>query len=109
MRAREPSDLTELAKLIDYMARVPHTSYIPAANMWSVLTEANLAELEVTITLGQCEYYAAEKKQARNLATEALHAYHRLRAAIAKFDALSLQQTEYEEQMAQKQPVVQEQ
>lgn len=111
---RSPSklpDLTELTKLIEYLEHAPHSpSHIPAANMWGVINgEVSVAQLDILITIQACSPYAGEKKKARNVATEALQAYHRLTAAIASFDVLALQQTEWEEQTSERQAVVQEQ
>jgi len=105
----EPPELTYLAKLLDYLEHAPHLGYVPAANMWGVGEEALSAQLVILTTLESCTFYAAEKKQARNTATEALQAYHQLTGTMAAFDSLALQQTEWEEQNSQKQPAIQEQ
>ncbi len=47
-------------------------------------------------------------QKAGKVASEALSAYHDLKAAIARLDLLALQQTEWGEQMTQKQIVMQE-
>jgi len=107
----EPIDWSDLTKLIDYMNHISNSpSTIPPANMWGVALEAEVAELSIFRTLDLCTPYAAEKKKARNVATESSAAYHRLRVAITVFEALALRQTEWEEQVVtQKQELVQEQ
>jgi hypothetical protein len=98
----KPPELTYLTKLVDYFEHTPHLpSYIPAGNMWRAKEEALAAQLDIVYTLESCSLHG-EKKQALNKATEALQAYHRLRGAIDTFDSLALQQTEWEEQNAEK-------
>ena len=105
-----PPEVVYLTKLLDYLEHAPHLpGYVPASNMWGVRYEALTAQLVILTTLESCTYYASEKKQARNEATEALQAYHELTATIATFDSLALQQTEWEEQNAQRQAAIQEQ
>lgn len=105
-------DWSDLDKIIDYMTRVansPHRA-IPAANVWGVAIQAEAAQLSILITQQSCLPYAGEKKEARNLASDATAAYGRLRRAIADFEALALRQTQSEEQeTALKNQVVQEQ
>lgn len=106
----EPMELKELAKLLDYTTRAPRSAnYTPAANVWLVAIEADTTELEISTTLESCTYFSGEKKKAERLASEALGAYHRLKAAITKVDLLALQQTEWEELMTQNQIVTHEQ
>jgi len=101
-------DLTNLDKLVD-MARTPH-SYIRAANMWGVtVMEASAAQLDLIGALTACSLHAVEKKKAMNVVSESLRAYTRLASATAAFAVLALQQTEFEEQTAQKQLAIQEQ
>jgi hypothetical protein len=102
--------LTELAKLLDYMTRAPRSAnYTPAANIWLVAIEADTTELEISTILESCTYFSAEKKKAERLASEALSAYHRLKAAITKLDLLALQQTEWEELMTRNRILIQDQ
>lgn len=106
----KPPDLADLNKLIDYMTRVSHsTSTVPAANMWGVVPEALAAQLNIFYTAAECSWYAAEKKNARNLAKESLQVYDRLNSAIATFYALAWSQTAWEEQTAAQQQVLREQ
>jgi hypothetical protein len=101
-------DLTNLDKLVD-MART-HPSYIRAANMWGVtVMEASAAQLDLINALTVCSVYAVEKNKAMNEVSESLRAYTRLASATAAFAVLALQQTEWEEQAAQKQRAIQEQ
>lgn len=103
-------EVNYLAKLLDYLEHTPHLpNYVPALSMWGARYEVLDAQLVIFTTMESCTYYAIEKKQARNMATEALQAYHQLTAAIATFDSLALRQTEWEEQNAEKQPAIQEQ
>ncbi len=102
-----PPELTYLTKFLDYLERAPHLpSYIPASNMWLVRYEVLTAQLVILTTMESCTYYASEKKQARNEATEALQAYHDLTAALATFDSIALQQTEWEERGIEKRDAV---
>lgn len=95
------ADLTDLTKLIDYMAAVSGSnSAVPAANMWGVSSAGDSAQVDILLTLEGCSTYAGEKKEARRAATESIQAYHRLTEAIATFDALALRQTEREEKDA---------
>ena len=84
-------DLTYLNKLVEYLEQVSRVpSYIPAANIWRADFEVLTAQLDILLTLETCLPHAGEKKKARNVATEALHAYHQLTTAIATFDVLAL-------------------
>jgi hypothetical protein len=74
--------------------------------MWVVAIEADTTKLEIAITLESCVYFAAEKKDANKVATEALRVYQLLKAAVTKLDLLALQQTQWEEG-TQKQVVIQ--
>jgi hypothetical protein len=74
--------------------------------MWLARYEALSAQLVILTTTESCTYYASEKKQARNEATDALHAYHELTAAIDAFDFLALQQTEWEERNLEKRDAI---
>jgi hypothetical protein len=98
--ATRPS-LTYLSKLVDDMEHTPRLpSYILAGDMWTVHNEGLGAQLGILMTMEECSLYAGEKKKALNVASEALQAYYRLTKAVAAFDVLALQQTEWEEQSA---------
>ena len=102
-----PPEVTYLTELVEHLEHAQHLpSYVPASNMWGVRYEVLTAQLVILTTMESCTYYASEKKQARNKATEALQAYHGLTATIAAFDSLALQQTEWEEQRIDKQDAV---
>jgi hypothetical protein len=108
-----PSDkrieLVELNKLIDRVSRVSRSgSYIPAADMWLVAITAETPKLAVQNAISACGYYALWKKKAKKVADAALDSDQRLKAAVAKFDALALKQTEWEEQVFQKQAIIEE-
>lgn len=106
----KPPELIHLSKLIEYMDHAPRlSSYVPAADMWAASEEAVVAQLGILTTLQACSPYASERKKPRKVASEALQAYRRLTASIAKLDVLALEQTEWEEQNAQKQPIMTEQ
>jgi hypothetical protein len=103
-------DLSYVTKLIDFMEHSLHsTGNIPSTNLWGVNAEALPGQTDILATVWACSPNAGEKKQARNIATEAINAYQRLTKAIVTFDALALQQTEWEEQAHHKSAVVREQ
>lgn len=105
-----PLSLTFLNELIAGIGHTPQLpSYILASNMWDANEEAFAARVDIFSTMEGCLVYAGERKRARDLAGEALQAYHRLRTAIATLSVLALQQTEWEEQNARKQPDIREQ
>jgi hypothetical protein len=104
-----PDEPVELDKLIDRLSRVSHSgNYIPAADMWLVAITTETQKLAVTVAIESCAYYAIGKKKAERAATESFHSYQRLRAALAKFDALALKQTEWEEQVFQIRTIIRE-
>jgi hypothetical protein len=99
----------ELDKLIDRLSRVSHSeSYIPAADMWFVAITAERPKIAVQNALASCGYYALWKKKAKKVTDAALDSDQRLKAALSKFDALALRQTEWEEQVFQDQAIIQE-
>jgi len=103
----KPPDLSYTTKLVDYLERTARMrTNIPAANIWGVNVEARNSQLDILGTMQVCAAagYVGLNKKARTIASEALQAYHRLTTAIVKIDALTLQQTEWEEQAAQGQP-----
>jgi hypothetical protein len=98
----------ELDKLIERVSRVSRSgSYIPAADMWLVAITAETPKVAVQNALAACGYYALWKKKAKKVADAASDSDQRLKAAVAKFDALALKQTEWEEQVFQKQAIIQ--
>jgi hypothetical protein len=100
----------ELDKLIDRVSRVSHSgSYVLASDMWLVAIAADNQKLTTQFTLEACGYYALWKKKAKKVADAAVDSDHRLKAAVTKFNALALKQTEWEEQVFQKQAITQEQ
>jgi len=108
----KPPDLSYTTKLVDYIERTAHMrTKIPATNIWGVNVEARNSQIDILATMQACAAagYVGENKKARKIASEALQAYHRLTAAIAKIDALALQQTEWEEQAAQQPGLIHEQ
>lgn len=68
-----------------------------------------MTKVDIMTALQTCSPYAAEKKRAGNVVRDALGAHHRLRKAIVEFQPLIVRQAEWEEQMVQKQIVLQEQ
>jgi hypothetical protein len=109
-----PSDkrieAVELDKLIDRVSSVsPPGSYVPAADMWLVAITTETPRLAVQYALEACGYNALWKKKAKRVADAAVGSDHRLKAAVAKLNALALKQTEWEEQAFQKQTMIQEQ
>jgi len=103
--AEEP---VEMNKLIDRLSRLTRAgSYnLPAADMWLAAMTAENQKFTLLLPLEACAYYSLDKKKAAKVATESLDSYHRLRAALAKFNALALKQTEWEEQVVQKQTII---
>ncbi len=98
----------ELDKLIDQVTRASRSgNYILAADMWLVAITAGTPEIAVQNALDACGYYALWKKKAKKVADAAFDSDHRLKEAVAKFEALALKQTEWEEQVFQKQPIIQ--
>ena len=98
-----------LNKLIDYFDHTPSMpGYVPAGNMWGASPEGLAAQFDIFITVEACLPYSGEKRQARKRAGEALRAYHRLTEALAEFDSLALQQTEWEERNVEGVPQGQE-
>jgi hypothetical protein len=107
---RSSPSLPYLSKLLDYMEHAPRLpDYIPAANIWGANEEVITAQFDILLTVEMCSPYAREKKRAQNVSSEALDAYHRVTAAIFAFDALALQQTEWEEDNSKDQESIQEQ
>ncbi len=97
----------ELNKLV---ARVSHSgSYIHAADMWVVANSVDVQKLTTQFALEACGYNALWKKKAKKVADAAADADQRLKAALARFNAIALKQTEWEEQVFQKQASIQEQ
>jgi hypothetical protein len=85
----------ELDALIDRVSSVSSFgSYIPAADMWLVAITAETPKLAVQNALAACGYYALWKKKAKKVTDAASDSDQRLKAAVAKFDALALKQTE---------------
>jgi len=101
----------ELDKLIDRVSHVSGSaSYVPAADMWGVAIMAETPKLAVQYAIEACGYNALWKKKAKKLADAAFDSDHRLKEAVAQFEALALKQTEWEERVFQKQQgVIQEQ
>jgi hypothetical protein len=99
----------ELDKLIDRISRVRSGSYIPAADMWLVSITTDTPKLAVRYVLEACGYNALWKKKAKKVADTAVDSDHRLKAAVAKLNALALKQTEWEEQAFQRQTMILEQ
>ena len=87
----------------------PPGSYVPAADMWLVAITTETPRLAVQYALEACGYNALWKKKAKRVADAAVGSDHRLKAAVAKLNALALKQTEWEEQAFQKQTMIQEQ
>jgi hypothetical protein len=103
-------DPVELDKLIGRISHVPGSdSSIRAADMWLVAITAETPKIAVQNALSACGYFALWKKKAKKVADSAVDIDRRLKAAITKFDALALKQTEWEEQVAQLQEMIQEQ
>jgi hypothetical protein len=98
-----------LTSVIDSIEHSPTNYFLLASNMSNAYLDAESAEMLVDSTLVGCSVYAAEKKKARNMVTEALDAHHHLRKAIVEFGSLVVRQAEWEEQMVQKQIVPLEQ
>jgi hypothetical protein len=110
LRGAEPIfALDSLSALIDSIEHGPTNYFLLASNMINAYLDAESAELLVDSTLQACSLYAAEKKKAAHMASEALVAHHRLRKAIVEFEPLVVQQAEWEEQVAQKQIIPLEQ
>jgi hypothetical protein len=77
--------------------------------MWLVAISANNQKLTTQFTLEACGYYALWKKKAKKVADAASDSDQRLKAAVTKFNALALKQTEWEERVFQNQATIQEQ
>ena len=103
------SEPASLNALIDSIERSPTNYFLLASNMSNAYIDAESAGLLVDSTLQGCSIYAAEKKKAANMVTEAIGAHHRLRKAIVEFESLVVRQAEWEEQTVQKQIVPLEQ
>jgi hypothetical protein len=100
----------ELDKLIERISRLPRSeSYVHAADMWLVAMAAETPKLAVQYALEACAYSALWKKKAKKVADAAVDSDKRLRGAVARFSALALKQTEWEERVAQNQATIQEQ
>jgi hypothetical protein len=99
----------ELNKLIDRVSRGSRSgSYIPAADMWLVAIAVDNQKLTTQFALEACGYYALWKKKAKKVTDAAFESDQRLKAALTKFDSLALRQTEWEEQVFQKQAIIKE-
>jgi hypothetical protein len=90
--------------LIDGIERNPSDYLLLATVMRGAKLAADEAETRVRAALDSCSQHAAEKKNARNMAFEALAAHRRLVSSIVKFEPLIVRQAESEEQMVQTQP-----
>jgi hypothetical protein len=98
----------ELNKLIDRLSSVPRSgSYILSSDIWLVTITTESPELAVQYALEACGPFALWKKKAKKVADAAVDSDHRLKAAVAKFNALALKQTEWEEQVFQKEGTIQ--
>jgi hypothetical protein len=103
----EPVELDKLIERVSSLA--PFGSYVPASEMWLVAISANNQKLTTQFTLEACGYYALWKKKAKKVADAASDSDQRLKAAVTKFNALALRQTEWEERVFQNQATIQEQ
>ena len=83
-----------------------------AASLWlphPLQTGLEPASLDILSTIYACSLHAAEKKKARDLVEEGTEACHGLRRAIARFELLALEQTEWEEPHIQNESAIVEQ
>ena len=106
-------ELDFLSRLVSDLGGLERTSrlpgYVPAGHMWEANFDATAAQLDIAITSEVCTPYPGQNRGASNMSSEALQAYHRLRAANATLYSQAIQQTEWEEQNIEKRPAVTEQ
>jgi hypothetical protein len=97
-----PPGIAHLDEVIGHIENPPPQSRgLTASEMWCTTLIAPAVQLDIWSTALACLPSFASKKKGQTVGDEAFQAYKRLTRAIWAFDALALQQMEWEEATAQ--------